>query len=157
MAPASRCLEIRVSADESADSASARLYETVDVLRRGISACRTSSGTPRSFFRRSNTCGRNELTWRRACPSSEFVFADCAMVSVAISNNAMISSKNWVSLEGIQRSLSYIVRFVMKKRSGIGEGTLDKGAQEPIERSISDNRDDIHVRNRLNVSSIRLS
>lgn len=79
------------------------------------------------------------------------------MVSVAISNNAMISSKNWVSLEGIQRSLNYIVRLVMKKRSGIGEGTLDKGAQELIERSISDNRDDIYVRNRLNVSSIRLS
>ena len=86
-------------------------------------------GTPRSFFKRSNTCGRNELAWRRACPSSEFVFTDCTMVSVAISNNAMIRSKNWVSLEGIQRLPNYIVRFVVKKRSGIGEGTFDKGAQ----------------------------
>lgn len=45
----------------------------------------------------------------------------------------------------------------MKKRNGIGEEALNRGAQEPTERSISDNRDDIRVRNRLNKSSIRLN
>lgn len=48
------------------------------------------------------------------------------MVSVAILNNAMIGSKNWVPLRDIQRSPNYIVRFVVKKRSGIGEGFLIK-------------------------------
>jgi hypothetical protein len=64
----------------------------------------------------------------------------------------MIRSENWVSLKDIQRSPNYIVHFVMKKRNGIGEGVLNRGAQEPTERSISDNRDDIRVRNRLNKS-----
>ncbi len=40
-------------------------------------------------------------------------------------------------------------------RGILGEGIPDKGAQVPIGRSISDNTEDIHVRNRLNVSSIR--
>lgn len=99
------------------------------------------------------------MNWREGelALLSEFMFADCIMVTVAISNSAMIRSENWVSLKDIQRSPNYIVHFAMKKRNGIGEGALNRGAQEPAERSISDNRDDIRVRNRLNKSSTRLN
>lgn len=55
----------------------------------------------------------------------------------------------------VQRPPNYIARLVMKKRRGIGEETPGKGAEVPLGRSISDNAEDIHIRNRLNVSSIR--